>query len=68
MNIQGSLNIGRNVPYTSAALAVTSTTQGIGFPVLTTAEKNAIGLPIIGLVVFDSTLGRLSAYNGTAWT
>ena len=42
-------------------------TEGVVFPVLTTTEKNAIVLPDTGSVVFDSTLGALSVYNGTIW-
>lgn len=45
-----------------------STVKGIGFPVKTTAEKLAIVAPDPGYVVFDSDLGQLSVYNGTAWT
>lgn len=33
---------------------------------VTTAEKNAL-TPSAGWVVFDTTLGKLCVYNGTAW-
>ena len=33
---------------------------------MTTAEKNAL-TPERGWVVFDTTLGKLSVYNGSAW-
>jgi hypothetical protein len=33
---------------------------------VTTAEKNALA-PSAGWVVFDTTLGKLCVYNGTAW-
>lgn len=33
---------------------------------VTTAEKNALA-PSAGWVVFDTTLGKLCVYNGSAW-
>ena len=33
---------------------------------VTTAEKNAL-TPSAGWVVFDTTLGKLCVYNGSAW-
>jgi hypothetical protein len=33
---------------------------------VTTAEKNALA-PAAGWVVFDTTLGKLCVYNGSAW-
>jgi hypothetical protein len=34
---------------------------------MTTVQKNAIGTPAAGLVVFDTTLAKLCVYSGTAW-
>jgi hypothetical protein len=50
----------------SAILQANSTTQGFLPPRMTTAEKNAIVTPAIGLMVFDTNLGRPCFYNG-AW-
>jgi len=61
----GTLAIG-GAPNAVAALTVTSTTQGFLPPLLTTAQKNAI-VPTIGLLLFDTNLGVLQVYNGTAW-
>jgi hypothetical protein len=33
----------------------------------TTTQKNAIPTPLIGMLVFDSTLGQLSVWTGSAW-
>jgi hypothetical protein len=41
-------------------------TNGIQVPVVTTTEKNALTVTA-GYVVFDSTLGKLCIYNGSAW-
>ena len=50
----------------SAKLQVDSTTQGVLFPRMTTTQKNAISSPATGLVVFDTTLGKLCVYS-TTW-
>ena len=41
-------------------------TNGVGFPVVTTTQKLALTVSA-GYVVFDSTLGKLCVYNGSAW-
>jgi hypothetical protein len=40
---------------------------GVGFPNMTTAQKNAITSPTAGRVVFDTTLSKLCVYSGSAW-
>lgn len=63
-----ALNPNDNLPLMSdsAVLQADSTTQGFLPPRMTTAQKNAIVTPAIGLMVFDTTLGRPCFYNG-AW-
>jgi hypothetical protein len=51
----------------SAQLQVDSTTKGVLFPRMTTAQKLAIASPVGGLQVFDTTLNQMSYYNGSAW-
>ena len=51
----------------SAILNVESTTKGVLFPRMTTAQKLAIASPVGGLQVFDTTLNQMSYYNGSAW-
>jgi hypothetical protein len=34
---------------------------------MTTTQKNAIVSPAAGLMVFDTTLAKLSVYSGVAW-
>jgi hypothetical protein len=62
----GSVGIGAT-PAASAVLDAQSTTQGVRFPNMTTTQKNAIGTPVAGLVIFDTTLAKLCVYSGTAW-
>jgi hypothetical protein len=63
----GNLNIGTSTTVSSAKLQVVSTTQGFLPPVMTTAQKNAIVSPATGLVVFDSTLGKLCVCVAGTW-
>jgi hypothetical protein len=65
LSISGTTNIGTNTSVTTAKLQVSSTTQGFLPPVMTTTQKNAIVSPATGLVVFDSTLGKLCVFSGT---
>lgn len=37
------------------------------FPVLTTVERDAIGLPIEGMKIFNSTTGLYNKYEDSAW-
>jgi hypothetical protein len=62
-----TLSVGTNTPSASAILQADSTTQGVLFPRMTTAQKLAIASPVGGLQVFDTTLNQMSYYNGTAW-
>jgi hypothetical protein len=63
----GNVGIGTSSPSVSAILDVQSTTKGVRMPNMTTAEKNAIASPAAGLMVFDTTLAKLSVYTGAAW-
>jgi len=62
----GQVSIGTATLVATAALNVSSTTQGFLPPVMTTTQKNAIASPATGLVVFDSTLGKLCVFS-TTW-
>lgn len=64
--VQGSVGIGTTAPNASAILDVQSTTLGLRVPVMTTTQKNAISSPAAGLIVYDTTLGKLCIYT-TAW-
>jgi hypothetical protein len=64
--VQGKLSI--NTPTeASSVMEVTSTTQGFLPPRMTTTQKNAIASPAAGLVVYDSTLGKLCVRTASAW-
>lgn len=52
----------------SAALQVDSTTKGVLYPRMTTAQRLAISSPAAGLAVIDTTLGASMYYTGAFWT
>ena len=52
-----------------ALLEVFSTTQGTRpAPPMTEAQRDLIGSPGAGLLVFNTDTGQLNQYNGSAWT
>lgn len=57
------------VPDESAILEVVSTTQGLKFPEMTTAQRDAITpLPANGnLFIYNLTTKQLEFYNDTTW-
>jgi hypothetical protein len=51
----------------SSQLTVNSTARGFLPPRMTTTQKNAIATPAAGLVVYDTTLGKLCVRTAAAW-
>ena len=60
------IGIGTTSP--QAALDVSSTTQGILIPRMTTAQRTAMSSPVTSTMVYDTSLGEYYYYNGTGWT
>jgi hypothetical protein len=63
----GNLLIGTTTDVASSKLTIESTTQGVLFPRMTTTQKNAIASPATGLVVYDTTLNKLSVRGALTW-
>ncbi|KFF06454.1 hypothetical protein [Flavobacterium reichenbachii] len=57
------IGIGTVTPSASSALDITSTTQGLLTPRMTTAQKNAIVTPADGLMVYDTDLKLFYYYS-----
>jgi hypothetical protein len=51
----------------SAMLDVSSTTQGMLVPRMTTAQRTAIAAPATGLYVYDTTTGTFWYFDGAVW-
>ena len=55
------------VPAASAVLEARSTTRGFLPPRLTTTERDNITTPAAGLMIYNTTTGKLNFYDGVAW-
>lgn len=51
----------------SVLLGVYSTTAGFRPPVMTTTQRDAIGTPATGLMIYNSTTNTVDVYDGTSW-
>ena len=65
--INGVLVVGSNSYNAASQLEVTSTSRGFLPPRMTTTQKNAIATPPSGLIVYDTTLGKLCLRGASAW-
>lgn len=63
-----SVGIGTESPDPSAKLDITSTTQGILVPRLTSEQRGLISDPATGLLVFDSGTSSFWFYSNVGWT
>ena len=64
-NMFAQVGIGTITPHASSVLDVSSTTQGMLTPRMTTAQRVAIVSPADGLMVYDTDLKSLYHYNIT---
>ncbi len=61
------IGIGTINPDASAVLDMTSTSQGVLIPRMTTIQREAVATPVIGLQVYDTDTKSVWSYNGAAW-
>jgi hypothetical protein len=64
-NVFSQVGIGTVTPDESSILDITSTTQGLLTPRMTTAQRTAIVTPADGLIVYDTELKSFYHYNST---
>jgi hypothetical protein len=64
-NVFSQVGIGTVTPDASSILDITSTTQGLLTPRMTTAQRTAIVTPADGLIVYDTDLKSFYHYNST---
>jgi hypothetical protein len=69
-NVFAQVGIGTITPNASSVLDITSTTQGMLTPRMTTAQRTAIASPADGLMVYDTDLKAFHYYNSSTatWT
>lgn len=63
----GNVVIGGSTGTANALLDLQSTTKAFIGPRMTTAQKNAIGTPSAGMLVYDTDLGGYYFHNGSSW-
>jgi hypothetical protein len=63
----GKVAIGTATPDASAILDVTSTAGGVLFPRMTGTQRDAIGSPANGLVLYNTTTNKLQVRAAGAW-
>lgn len=64
--VTGNVGVG-GAAAASAALTVTSTTQGLLFPRMTETQRDAISAPAAGLVIYNTTTNKLNLRVAAAW-
>lgn len=62
-----SFGIGTASPGASTIIDLVSTTTGFGLPVMTTTQRDAIGSPREGLLIWNSTTHALNNRTNSAW-
>ena len=67
MCLYAQVGIGTATPDASAKLDITSTTQGLLPPRMTTVQRDAISSPATGLVIFNTSTNSLETKNSTGW-
>ncbi|WP_340200455.1 cell wall anchor protein [Ascidiimonas sp. W6] len=65
--VNAQVGIGTTTPDASAVLDITSSTQGLLAPRMTTTQRGAIVSPAKGLIVFDTDLDAFFYFDGASW-
>ena len=63
----GRMVVGATTSDAAAILELKSTTQGVLFPRMTTTQRDAIGTPPDGLVIYNTTTNALEARENSVW-
>jgi hypothetical protein len=62
-----AINTTGDPPHPSARLDVTHTSKGLLLPRLTSAQRDAVINPAVGLIIFNTTAGRIEYWRGNQW-
>jgi len=66
-HLDGSLTLGDATLDASAVLDISSTTRGVLFPRMTTAQRDLITTPADGLVIYNTTANKLQVRAAGVW-
>jgi len=61
------ISFGDNTLVATAQVAINSTTKGFLPPRMTTAQRDLIGTPAAGLMIYNTSTNRPNFYDGSAW-
>ena len=67
LGAEAQIAIGSAAPHPSAALDLSSTSKGLLIPRMTSAQRNAVTAPALGLQVYDTGTKSIWQYDGTQW-
>lgn len=62
-----TLTVGTSTPSASAKFQVESTTSGVLLPRMTTTQRDAIGSPADGLMIYNTSISKFQGRAGGAW-
>lgn len=62
-----NVGINQSSPSATALLELSSTTQGVLLPRMTTTQRNAISTPANGLEIYNTSTTSPNYYDGTTW-
>ena len=63
----GSVGIGTTSPNSAAAVEISSTSKGLLLPRMTTVQRDAIANAPAGLMIFNTSDGKVQVYSGSLW-
>ncbi len=58
---------GTDIPYSASILDIRSNNKGILLPRMSTTNRDAIGSPQAGLLLYNHTTNQFNYHDGTAW-
>ena len=58
---------GADIPYSASILDIRSSNKGVLFPRMITSNRDAIALPVAGLMIYNTTSNLFNYHNGTSW-
>jgi len=67
VSAQVGINNDGSQPNNSSMLDIKSTEKGFLPPRMNTTQRDAIGLPATGLIIFNSDCNDIQLFNGTGW-
>lgn len=65
--VSGVLSVGATSPNAAAAVQIDSTTKGLLPPRMTTTQRDAISSPPAGLLIYNTSTGKLNVRGASAW-